>query len=63
MVPVYTCTLYGYRCQVRTDNDTHKCLNFLNYGRSEDPTKRTYSRMAFVELGLGAKRTCTQNAQ
>ena len=53
-----------YRCQVRTDNnDTHKCLNFLNYGRSEDPAKSTYSRIAFVERGLGAKQTCTQNAQ
>ena len=39
-----------------TTNTARRLLGFLNYGRIEDPAKSTYSIMAFVERGLGAKR-------
>ena len=36
--------------------NTHKCLDCLNYGRNEDSAKSTYSIMALIARGLGAKR-------
>ena len=53
-------SLCAYRIRgVRTmsmTHTTHKCQDCLNYGRDEDPAKSTYTIMAFVERGLGAKR-------
>ena len=38
-------------------------LNFLNYGRGEDPAKRTYARMAFVERGLSPAIASANSSQ
>ena len=50
MAHIHLHTVQAHICSLQVWT-RHKCLNFLNYGLSEDPAKRTYSRMAFVERG------------
>ena len=42
--------------QRRTDTHQHVTDASVHYGKHKDPCKITYSRMAFVERGLGNKR-------